>query len=101
MGAPASIKEHPIHPAIVGFPIGLWLFSLMADLIYRLGIGGVLWKTVAFYAMAAGIIGALIAAVPGFIDFMSISDRRVRQVGINHLTANLLATALFAISFVL
>jgi uncharacterized membrane protein len=34
MASPASIGKHPVHPMIVPFPIALWIFSLVADLIY-------------------------------------------------------------------
>ena len=36
---------------------------------------------------------------PGFIDFRSITERRVRKVGLAHLTLNLIALGLFALSF--
>ena len=34
MASPASVGGHPIHPMIIPFPIALWVFSLIADLIY-------------------------------------------------------------------
>lgn len=57
---------------IVGIPIGLWVFSLVSDIIYAAGWGGLVWNDVAYYTMVGGVIGALIAAVPGFIDYLSI-----------------------------
>jgi len=33
MRTPANIFQHPIHPMLVAFPIGLWNFSLAGDLI--------------------------------------------------------------------
>ena len=66
MSTPASVARHPIHPILVGFPIGLWVFSVVADLIFYSGWGGALWKDVAFYTLGGGIVGALLAAVPGF-----------------------------------
>ena len=33
MRTPASIFKHPIHPMLIVFPIGLWIFSLACDLI--------------------------------------------------------------------
>ena len=99
MPTPASVARHPIHPMLVGIPIGLWTFSVIADVIYAVGWGGSNWKTVAFYCVGGGIVAALIAAVPGFIDFLSISDSRVRRVGVFHMAANLTAVVVFAISF--
>jgi len=37
MRTPASIYKHPIHPMLVVFPIGLWIFSLACDLIRLAG----------------------------------------------------------------
>ena len=32
MRVPASIAKHPIHPMLVVFTIGLWIFSLICAL---------------------------------------------------------------------
>src|SRR5262245_50424053 len=37
METPASIRRHPIHPMLVSIPIGLWIFSLVCDLMYQWG----------------------------------------------------------------
>ena len=67
MRTPASIFAHPIHPMLVVFPIGLWIFSLACDLIRLAGGSGDAWSTVAFFSMIGGFVGALFAAVPGGI----------------------------------
>jgi uncharacterized membrane protein len=74
MRTPASIFGHPIHPMLIVFPIGLWIFSLAWDLIRLAGASGDAWSTVAFYSMVGGLIGALCAAVPGFIDLLSTKE---------------------------
>ena len=70
MRTPASIYKHPIHPMLVVFPIGLWIFSLACDLIRLAGASAEIWTNVAFIAMVGGLIGALCAAVPGAIDLL-------------------------------
>ena len=55
----------------MSLPIGLWVFSVVADLVFLFGWGAAVWKDVAFYTLNGGIVGALLAAVPGFIDFFS------------------------------
>jgi uncharacterized membrane protein len=86
MSTPASIRKHPIHPMIVPLPIGLWIFSLICDVIYRTASNNTLWNEMAFYSLLVGIGGALLAAVPGFIDFLSIADPRAKRVALTHLT---------------
>jgi len=95
MGSPASIRNHPIHPMLVAFPIALWIFSLICDLIYHAGFQNVFWKGVAYYTMMAGVVGALLAAVPGFIDYLSLRDRHVKRIATTHMTLNLIVVALF------
>ena len=81
MASPASIGKHPLHPMLVGFPIALWIFSFVCDLVYAFDWGGAIWHEMAFYTMAGGVIGALAAAVPGYIDFRSITDETTQRIG--------------------
>jgi uncharacterized membrane protein len=97
MASPASIKKHPVHPMLVGFPIGLWVFALVCDLIRAAG-GNSVWQTVAIYCIAAGIVGALVAAVPGLIDYFSIDEAAMKRIANLHLAVNLGAVAIFAIN---
>jgi uncharacterized membrane protein len=97
MASPASIAKHPIHPMLVALPIGLWIFSLISDIIYRAGWGSTVWNDVAFYTMAGGLVGALLAAVPGLIDLISLSGK-AKTLGIWHMCINLLVVGLFALN---
>ena len=98
MPTPASIRKHPIHPMLVGIPIGLWTFAVVADLMHLLGWGGPTWKEVARYCIGGGIVGALLAAVPGLVDLTSISGGPVRKIALTHMAVNLIAVALFGLS---
>jgi uncharacterized membrane protein len=95
MSSPASIHKHPIHPMLIVFPIGLWIFSFVCDIVYHAGSHTVLWKEMAFYTMLGGVVGALLAAVPGFIDYLSIGDVYVRRIATTHMVLNLAVVALF------
>ncbi len=97
MASPANVAEHPIHPMLIVFPVGLWVFSFVCDLIYYFGAGNTLWNDIAYRAMAGGIIGALLAAVPGFIDYRSLSGR-TRSIATVHMGLNLLLVVLFAVN---
>jgi len=99
MSSPASIKDHPVHPMLITLPIGLWVFSIVSDLIFKLGYGGPVWNDVAFYTLAGGIIGALLAAVPGLIDLLSIENAKSKSIGIWHMVINLVAVALYCVNF--
>ena len=101
MASPASIGGHPVHPMIIPFPIALWVFSLVADLIY-LWRGNPVWKDyIAFYVLLAGIIGGAVAAVPGLIDWLSLTDKAVVKLANWHARLNVIALLVFAGSFYL
>jgi uncharacterized membrane protein len=97
MRTPASIARHPIHPMLVPFPIGLWVFSFACDLIFAFGAHTPVWKTVALYSMVGGLIGALAAAIPGLIDLLSL-PAGPRRTAVVHMSVNLVVVALFAIN---
>jgi uncharacterized membrane protein len=94
----ARFGGHPLHPALVGLPIGLLTFSLAADVVRWLG-GGTIWRELALYTLGAGIAGALIAAVPGFIDYLGITDVKVRDIALAHMATMLAVVGIFAFSF--
>jgi len=96
MRTPANIARHPIHPMLVPIPIGLWVFSFACDIIAFFVANPGTWKTVALYAMVGGIIGALLAAVFGLIDLLSLPPD-IRQTAIMHMSINLLIVVLFVI----
>jgi uncharacterized membrane protein len=95
MITPASFHKHPIHPMLVAFPIALWTFSLICDLVYHVGSQNTFWKGVAFYSIGVGIIGALLAAIPGFIDYLSLTDPRATKIASVHLALNLIVVVMF------
>lgn len=98
MSSPSSVAKHPIHPMLVTFPIGLWVFSLISDIIFRSG-GGQVWWYVAYYNIIAGVVGALLAAIPGFIDLFSLKPSRAKRVGLWHMGLNLAIVVLFIVNY--
>ena len=97
MPSPASIRKHPLHPMFVGFPLGLWVFALVCDVV-RAWSGNPVWGTVALYAVAGGIVGALLAAVPGLIDYLSIDEAEMKRIATWHMFLNLGAVIIFALN---
>jgi uncharacterized membrane protein len=97
MRTPARIARHPIHPMLVPVPIGLWLFAFACDLLFVLGSGASLWFTLSFYTMIGGLIGAIVAAIPGFIDMLALSGAP-KRLALTHMAMNLTVVVLFAVN---
>jgi uncharacterized membrane protein len=98
MSTRASIAGHPIHPMVVTLPIGLWIFSMICDFGFIFS-GDSRWAMVAYFTLGGGILGALLAAVPGLIDLLGLNDPRAQRVGIYHMILNLAIVAIQAANF--
>src|ERR671937_1599049 len=83
----ARVAKHPIHPMLVVLPLGLWVAALVFDIIYAV-TGQPTMRTVAFWNVGAGVIGALLAAIPGFVDWLRLT-RRAAPLRPHHILPNL------------
>jgi uncharacterized membrane protein len=98
MHTPASIAKHPLHPMLVAIPIGLWVFSLVCDLVWVFSSAASdAWMVVAYYTLIGGIVGALVAAVPGFIDMLSL-PWPTKRIALMHMSINLTVVALYVVN---
>lgn len=61
MSTPTSIAGHPIHPMLVAIPIGLWVFSLIAYIMF-VATGNPSWDSAAFLTLGVGLIVALVVS---------------------------------------
>ncbi len=101
MQGTATVHHHPIHPMLVAFPIGFWVGSIVADIIYGAS-GNLLWSAVAEVMIGFGCVGALLAAVFGFVDYLTARmSPTAKGQATWHLLLNVTALALFVISWVL
>jgi len=91
--------RHPIHPMLVHFPIGFLVLSFLLDLVSLAfpEVPGLLRGS--FYAMLLGIIAALLAAVPGIVDYSEIRrDHPGKVVATRHMILNLMVVAIYGIN---
>jgi uncharacterized membrane protein len=101
MESKAKILGHAIHPILIVFPLGLLATAVIFDVIYLVTANRT-WSLVAFWMIAAGLIGGLVAALFGLIDYLNIPNgTRAKRIGMYHGLVNLGAVILFALSFYL
>lgn len=101
MRSPARTLGHAVHPMLIVFPLGLLATAVVFDLLYlltdRRG-----FTVAAGYAIAAGIIGGLVAGVFGLVDWLAIpKGTRARRIGTLHGLGNVLVLVLFVASWLL
>lgn len=96
-----KLLGHPVHPMLIVFPLGLLSTAVLFDILYAL-TGNEQLAVFSFWAILAGIVGGLAAAVFGLIDWVAIpSDTRAKGVGTVHGVGNVVIVGLFAISWFL
>ncbi|MBW3566478.1 MAG: DUF2231 domain-containing protein [Proteobacteria bacterium] len=101
MESRAKLLGHPIHPMLVVFPLGLFATSVIFDVIHLLTDNPEL-SLVSYWMILSGVIGGLVAAPFGFIDWLAIpKGTRAKSIGLIHGTGNILIVLIFATSWVL
>jgi uncharacterized membrane protein len=83
----ASISGHPLHAALVPFPIAFYFGTFLADLLYG-GTDNDFWAEMAFWLLVAGFTMSLLASLMGFIDFVGEPKIRALQVAWMHFIGN-------------
>jgi uncharacterized membrane protein len=97
MESRAKLLGHPIHPMLIVLPLGLFIGAVVFDAIF-LWRGSTTLATVGFWNIVGGIVGGLLAAVFGVIDWLAIpAGTRAKRVGLLHAGSNVLAIAAFAV----
>jgi uncharacterized membrane protein len=96
MESRAKLLGHPIHPMLVVLPLGLFIGAVVFDAIALWRDSGAMAQ-VGFWNIAGGIVGGLLAAVFGLVDWLAIpAGTRAKRIGLLHAASNVAAIACFA-----
>lgn len=92
---------HPVHQMVIVFPLGLLVTGAIFDLIHLITDNDV-FAQVGFWNIAAGLIGAVVAATTGWLDWTSIpAGTRAKRIGLMHGTINGAVMVLFLAAWLL
>lgn len=96
MESKAKFLGHPIHPMLIVIPLGMFISAVVLDAVYMWN-GDTALAQVGFWNIAGGIIGGLLAAAFGFIDWLAIPSRtRAKRIGLFHGGLNVAMVLTFA-----
>lgn len=102
MKSKVSVLGHPIHPMLIPFPVAFYTGTLLSYVV-AYAATSLFWYRMGIVLNAAGIAFAVVAAVPGFLDwYLGVPrDSPARGEGVVHMGINLSALAFFSINLIL
>lgn len=81
----AKILGHAMHPMLIVVPLGLFTTAIVFDGIYYFGGRNPRWADVSYWMIVSGLIGGVVASVPGWIDWTGIPrGTRAKAIGLVH-----------------
>ncbi|MBB4657594.1 DUF2231 domain-containing protein [Parvularcula dongshanensis] len=89
----AAIAGHPVHAALVPFPIVCFVLTLLTDLAYW-RTANLMWQNFSSWLLFAGLVGGGLAAVAGAIDLLSRAEVRAQKPAWPHAVGNLVVLCL-------
>jgi uncharacterized membrane protein len=95
----AKLFGHPVHQILVVFPLGLLATAVIFDIVFFVTDNTRL-SDVAYWMIVAGIIGGVMAAPFGLVDWLAIpGGTRAKTIGGLHGAGNVVVLLLFALSW--
>ena len=91
---------HPFHPMLVTVPIGAWVASFVFDVASLIVSKPGFLAQGAEWLIAIGVLGALAAAMVGFLDMFTIpTGTPAFRTALLHMSLNLAITVAYGINF--
>jgi uncharacterized membrane protein len=101
MESKVRLFGHSVHQMLIVFPLGLLGMSAVFDLLF-FGTDQGIFAAVAYWMIVAGLVGGLLAAPFGLIDWLAVpKNTRARRLGAYHGIGNALVLVLYLLSVLL
>src|SRR6185436_16283126 len=95
MESKVKLLGHPVHPMLIVFPLGLFISAVIFDGLYMRN-HSIVMASVGYWNIAGGVIGGVLAAVFGLIDWLAIPPgTRAKRIGLIHGASNVVVVLLF------
>lgn len=97
MESKVKVLGHPLHPMLIAFPVAFYVATFAAYITYQ-NNADPFWFRLGVVANIAGVAMAVIAAIPGLIDWATAipHESNAKQTGLVHMVLNTLSLLLFA-----
>ena len=97
MESKVKILGHPLHPMLIAFPVAFYVATFAAYIAYQYNADP-FWFRLGVTANIAGVTMAVVAAIPGLIDWATAipHDSAAKQTGLIHMVLNTVSLLLFA-----
>src|SRR5574341_1643496 len=100
MKSRVKLFGHPIHPMVIVVPLGSFISAVILDAVYFVASANPTLGLVAFWNIGIGIVGGLVAAVFGLIDWLAIPSRtRAKRIGLMHAGTNVAMILVFTVAW--
>lgn len=85
MESQSKVLGHASHPMLIVLPLGLFVTAVVFDGVFAFAGRDPQFAVVAYWMIVSGLIGGVVASVPGWIDWFAIpKGTRAKAVGLIH-----------------
>lgn len=91
-----KIAGQAVQPILVMFPLGLFSMAVIFDVANLLGAPSIL-GALAYWNIAAGLVGGVLAALAGAIDLMFVRRPEAKRIGVLRGLLNMGVLIFFAV----
>jgi uncharacterized membrane protein len=94
-----GLPGHPIHPPLTDATIGIYTFSTIAAVLYKLGVAGNDFAVAWWLALVVGLVVSAPTALTGLAEWLRMSPGTpLRRTATSHLLSMVSATVCFLIA---
>lgn len=101
MASRLRLGDHPLHPALVHLPIGLW-FAVIPWNVLAWARPSPLWWQLGYWCLALGLLAAVPTILAGLVDYLALPRTSPAiDAATAHMLVMLTATAAFGAGWLL